>query len=143
MNNKGRVLVVDDEDRLRETMTRILERGGYVADAAPDGLAALEKLASQEFDVVILDMKMPGLSGAETFQNILQRGFDVETICLTGHVSTEEAMDMIQQGMFDYLLKPAAPTDILKKVEQAIESKRLRNGEINLDEILRHSTDDL
>ncbi len=123
MEIMAKILVVDDEERFRKTMTRILKENGFQVDEASDGLSALEKMAEGDFDVVLLDMKMPGLSGEETFQNIVQQGFDVETIFLTGHVSAQDAIKNIQHGAFSYLLKPASIPEILKTVRQAMERK--------------------
>jgi DNA-binding NtrC family response regulator len=137
MGIKAKILVVDDEDRFRKTISRILSDKGYEVDEAPDGVVALEKLADGGFDVVLLDMKMPQLSGEETFKSIITQGFDVETVCLTGHVSAHDAMEMIRQGAFDYLLKPASVSEILQKVQQAVERKRVRNGEMDINDLLR------
>jgi len=138
MEAKAKILVVDDEDRFRKTLTRMLKESGFQVDGAPDGLTALEKLEDGDFDVVLLDMKMPGLSGEETLQNILQQGFDVETICLTGHVSAEDVIKNIRHGAFDYLLKPASIPEILKAVRQALERKLLRSGEIGIHDLLNN-----
>jgi DNA-binding NtrC family response regulator len=137
MGTTAKILVVDDEDRFRKTISRILTDKGYEVDEAQNGVVALEKLADGGFDVVLLDMKMPQLSGEETFKSILSQGFDVETVCLTGHVSAHDAMEMIRQGAFDYLLKPASVSEILQKVQQAVERKRVRNGEMDINDLLR------
>ena len=131
-----KVLVVDDEDRFRKTTVRMLNEKGLMADEAADGVAALEKLATGDFDVVLLDIKMPGLSGEETFQRIQENCFDVETVFLSGHVSLNRAIDLIQHGAFDYLLKPASFQDIVKKINQAYEQKMLRNDKIGIHDLL-------
>lgn len=136
MQRKTNVLVVDDEERFRQTIRRLLERAGHAVEEAPDGETALRLLADGHFDVVLLDLKMPGLSGEETFQKIRQRGIDVEVICLTGHVSVPDATKLLQKGAFDYLLKPASVPDILECVNRAAESKLLRNEEIKVADLL-------
>jgi DNA-binding NtrC family response regulator len=136
METKARVLVVDDEERFRKTLIRLLRESGFQVDGAPDGLAALEKLGDGDFDVVLLDMKMPGLSGEETLQKILEQNHDVEIICLTGHVSAEDVIKNIRHGAFDYLLKPASIPEILKAVQQALKRKLLRNGQIGIHDLL-------
>lgn len=136
MEVSARILVIDDEDRFRQSMARLLAKNGHVVEAAPDGMTAIGLLENNDFDVVLLDMKMPGLSGEETFHQITQRGFDVETICLTGHVSTSDAMKLLQKGAFDYLLEPAALPEILECITRAVESKRQRNDEIQISHLI-------
>ncbi|WP_419786850.1 response regulator [Pseudodesulfovibrio sp.] len=136
MQTMARVLVVDDEERFRHTLHRLLEKAGHTVDEAPDGETALRKLGAEPFDVVLLDLKMPGLSGEDTFLKIRQRGVDVEVVCLTGHVSVPDATKLLERGAFDYLLKPAAMSDILQCVARAAESKRLRNEEIEVADLL-------
>ncbi|SDL57876.1 Response regulator receiver domain-containing protein [Maridesulfovibrio ferrireducens] len=137
-SSKGiiKVLVVDDEERFRKTTVRMLKDKGLVVDDAADGAIALEKLAEGDFDVVLLDIKMPGLSGEETFHRIQQNSFDVETVFLSGHVSLNRAVDLIQHGAFDYILKPASFQDIFKKIQKAYDQKMLRNGKIDIHDLL-------
>ncbi|NDV19864.1 response regulator [Pseudodesulfovibrio sp. JC047] len=139
MESTARVLVVDDEERFRKSMARILRSKGYVVDEVGDGMAALNTLATGGFDVVLLDLKMPEMSGEETFQEIRLQGFDVETICLTGHVSIDDATRLLRRGVFDYLVKPASVDEILGAVQRAMEKKQLRNDEIAIDQLFRNS----
>ncbi|WP_207261345.1 response regulator [Desulfovibrio sp. Huiquan2017] len=136
MTHKARILVVDDEDRFRQSLCRLLRAEGYTVDAAANGLDALNKLATNEFDVVLLDMKMPGMSGSETFNEIQLQGFDVETVCLTGHTSISDAMKLLHNGVFDYLLKPASMPEIVGTVQRAMERKLLRHGQIGMSELI-------
>lgn len=136
MTRKARILVVDDEDRFRQSLCRLLRAEGYPVEAACDGGEALNKLVTGQFDVVLLDMKMPGMSGAEVFGEIQLQGFDVETVCLTGHTSISDAMELLHNGVFDYLLKPASLPEIVNTVQRAMERKLLRHGEIGLTELL-------
>lgn len=138
MQITAKILVVDDEDRFRHSIRRLLEKNGHTVDDAPDGMTAINKLESEDFDVVLLDMRMPGISGEETFHKIQHHGFDVEVICLTGHVSIDDAMKLLQKGAFDYLLKPASVPEILKVVKRALESKMLRNNEIKIPQLLQN-----
>jgi DNA-binding NtrC family response regulator len=136
MTPKARILVVDDEDRFRHSLCRLLRAEGFTVDSAANGLDALNKLATDEFDVVLLDMKMDRMSGAETFNEIRLQGFDVETVCLTGHTSISDAMKLLHEGVFDYLLKPASMPEILETVQRAMERKLLRHGKIGVSELL-------
>ena len=136
MTIKTRILVVDDEERFRESIARLLKAEGHEVGTAGDGMAALNSLAGKDYDVVLLDMKMPGLSGAETFHEIQVQGFDVETICLTGHAAIDEATGLLQMGVFDYLLKPASVPEILETVQRAMERKLLRHGDIDITHLI-------
>ncbi|WP_319543269.1 response regulator [uncultured Pseudodesulfovibrio sp.] len=138
METIARILVVDDEERFRKSMVRILKSKGYVVDEACDGMDALNKLATGGFDVVLLDLKMPELSGEETYNEIRLQGFDVETICLTGHVSINEATQLLQRGVFDYLVKPASVEEIITAVQRAMDKKQLRNNEIEIDQLFKN-----
>jgi DNA-binding NtrC family response regulator len=139
MTVKARILVVDDEERFRQSLCRLLRAEGFTAEPAESGLDALNKLATGEFDVVLLDMKMHGMSGAETFNEIQLQGFDVETVCLTGHTSISDAMKLLHNGVFDYLLKPASMPEILETVQRAMERKLLRHGQIGMTELIEGS----
>jgi len=139
MTVKARILVVDDEERFRQSLCRLLRAEGFTAEPAESGLDALNKLATGEFDVVLLDMKMHGMSGAETFNEIQLQGFDVETVCLTGHTSISDAMKLLHNGVFDYLLKPASMPEILETVQRAMERKLLRHGRIGMTELIEGS----
>nr|WP_321258351.1 response regulator [uncultured Pseudodesulfovibrio sp.] len=140
METTARILVVDDEERFRKSMARILRSKGYAVDEASDGMDALNRLATGGFDVVLLDLKMPELSGEETYNEIRLQGFDVETICLTGHVSINDATKLLQRGVFDYLVKPASVEEILSTVQRAMEKKQLRNNEIEIAQLFKNST---
>ncbi|WP_187170595.1 response regulator [Salidesulfovibrio onnuriiensis] len=132
-----KILIVDDEDRFRRSVTRLLNESGCMADAAPNGPEALDKLVAREFDVVLLDINMPGMSGEATFEAIKERGFDVETIFLTGQASMNDAIRLLQQGAFDYLLKPADIGEIAKVVRRAMQKKLIRHGKVELAQILK------
>lgn len=118
-----RVLVVDDEERFRTTLVKLLGTQGLVADAAPGGAKALEMLAEKPFDVVLLDVKMPDISGQEVLPRIKAIAPNVEVLILTGHASVDIAADMIAGGAADYLLKPC-PLDELVGCVRAVYDRR-------------------
>lgn len=136
MGKNIRVLVVDDEERFRDNIVRILNGKGMQAQGAEDGEHALVITDDNEFDVILLDMKMPGMSGKETLSHMMRNKVNAEVIVLTGHASVSGALDMMELGAFDYLLKPAAVSDLLKKVRLAGEKKFLREGRIGMQDIL-------
>ncbi len=123
-----RVLLVDDEDNYRNAIARRLERRNLVVSQAPDGTACLEYLGENEVDVVVLDMKMPGMSGMETFKEISKYYPGLKVIFLTGNAALTEGVEGIKAGAFDYLAKPVEIDHLAGKIRQAWELKRLEEG---------------
>lgn len=121
-----RVLIVDDEDDFRETIIKRLKNRKLQADGAESGHKALDLLKTQDFDVVILDVKMPGMDGIETLKEIKIRKPKTEVIMLTGHASVESGIQGMQLGAFDYVMKPVPLDELLDKMRQAYERKLLQ-----------------
>lgn len=121
-----RVLVVDDEADFLETLVRRLGKRQVEAQGVPGGREALEFLSQRSVDVVILDVRMPGMNGLEVLQEIKKRWPDVEVILLTGHASVESGLQGMELGAFDYVMKPCKLTELLPKIELAYERKCLR-----------------
>lgn len=121
-----KVLVVDDELDFLETIVKRLERRRITVTGVASGEEALKQLETFPVDVVILDVKMPGMDGLETLRHIKRRWPFVEVILLTGHGSVESGIQGMELGAYDYVMKPAKLGDLIAKVEQAYERKRLR-----------------
>ncbi len=126
MPHKPKVLVVDDEERFRTTLSKMLKAQGLEVRVAASGEEALEKIKAEPCDVVLLDIRMPGMGGIAALTAI--KGVDslIEVIILSGHASLDAAMELIQRGAYDYLLKPCPVEDVLVKIESAWEKKRER-----------------
>jgi DNA-binding NtrC family response regulator len=103
---KIRLLVVDDERDFLEGLSRTLGRRGMKVTTADNGAAALEILSRQEFDVALLDVKMPGIDGIELMQRILKHYPRTQVLLLTGHPTMDQALKGVEMGAYDYLLKP-------------------------------------
>nr|WP_211922587.1 response regulator [Solidesulfovibrio aerotolerans] len=114
-----RVLLVDDEESYVETLRKRLMRRGLVVSMANSGEQALESLAENPVDVVLLDVKMPGMDGMETLTRIKAAHPRVEVIMLTGHANVDVAIRGMEQGAFDYLMKPAEMDDLYYKIQDA------------------------
>jgi DNA-binding NtrC family response regulator len=125
-----RVLVVDDEDDFRETFIKRLKKRELDVTGAESGEKALEILNNLLFDVVILDVKMPGLDGVETLQEMKKKRPLMEVIMLTGHSTVETAIDGLKLGAFDYIMKPADFDELLEKMTQAYEKKKAHEMKI-------------
>ena len=116
-----RLLLVDDEDDFRQALKRRLEKRGIVTFEANDGSTCLDVLARQPVDVVVMDVKMPGMGGIETLNRIKAAYSDTEVILLTGHAATEDGVAGIKAGAFDYLTKPVSFEHLLGKMNQAYD----------------------
>ena len=119
------VLLVDDEIPFVETMTKRLTKRNLRVIMAFNGEEALEKLdKNRNLDVVILDVKMPGMDGIETLGEIKKSYPLTEVIMLTGHATVESAIEGMKSGAFDYLMKPCDLEQLMVKVEEATKKKR-------------------
>ncbi len=119
-----KVLIVDDEDDFRETIVKRLKSRKIVAEGAEDGKKALELINNNVFDVIVLDVKMPGMDGIETLRHIKAKNPQIEVIMLTGHASVDFGIKGMQLGAFDYVMKPAPLHDLLDKIRQAYDKKK-------------------
>ena len=133
MNNRANILIVDDEEVVRLSHLRSLESADCNARAAADGNEALQVMEQHPFDVVLLDLRMPGLDGMDLLKTIKQRWPDSEVVVITGFPSIESAKQAVKLGAFDYLAKPVGPNDVIKATNEAMNQKRwaLRSNPIN------------
>jgi DNA-binding NtrC family response regulator len=125
------VLLVDDEPAFLETLKKRLTARNVSVQTAPGGKEALDLLRAQvPIEVVILDVKMPGMDGIETLKAIKRAHPLVEVLMLTGHATVESAIHGMQQGAFDYLMKPCDIDQLLSKLTHACSRKRLHEEKI-------------
>jgi CheY-like chemotaxis protein len=142
MEDKIKVLMVDDEEQFRSTTSKILTRRGYATTIAGSGEEALGILKKEPQDVVILDVKMPGMDGHETLAEIKKIDPDVPVIMLTGHGALDSAKESLKHGAFDYLNKPCEIDLLAAKIRDAHtaakkgvkEEKKARDIMIPLEE---------
>jgi len=120
-----RVLVVDDERPTRLLMEKELPRAGCAVATAESGEEALEKVRAQEFDVILLDLKMPGIGGMETLRRIRDSGSSAEVVVLTGHPDVATAIEAMKLGAYDYLTKPFKLAEVEVVLRRAAERQRL------------------
>jgi len=120
-----KVLVVDDEADFLETIVMRLQRRKIDATGVDGGKKALEIVGNERFDVVVLDVLMPGMDGIETLKLLKKKDPFIEVIILTGHGSVESGLQGMQFGAFDYIMKPADLNELLEKIQQAYERKRI------------------
>jgi DNA-binding NtrC family response regulator len=121
-----RVLVVDDERPTRLLMERELPRAGCAVTSAESGEQALDSLQRQDFDVVLLDLKMPGMGGMEALRRIRESGASAEVVVLTGHPDVNTAIEAMKLGAYDYLTKPFKLAEVEAVLRRAADRRRLQ-----------------
>ncbi len=126
MSLKARALIVDDEERYRITLKKLLTANGLETEAVGSGVEAVEELRQRPYDVILLDVKMPGMSGIEALAELKKINPEVEVIILTGHASVDVAVEIMKLGGYEYLLKPCPMDELLAKIESAYERKMVR-----------------
>jgi DNA-binding NtrC family response regulator len=127
-----RVLVVDDEEPFRILMESELGRMGHSVQCVQSGEEALSALAARDFEVVLLDLKMPGMGGMEALKRMKEAGLSAEVIVLTGHPDIDDAIQAMKLGAYDYLTKPARLSEVEEVLKRAAEKKRLQKENIAL-----------
>ncbi len=130
------ILIVDDEKSLREMLAILLEREGYRISQVDNGQKALNCVATTEFDLIITDMKMPELSGLELLRSLREQDNDVTVLMMTAFSSTEEAVEAMKLGAYDYITKPFKNDEIRLVVKNALERKKLQQENRRLKEQL-------
>ena len=116
-------LIVDDEVVFCENMAKLLNKRGYQVDAVNGGKEAIRVLQKDLYDVVVLDLKMPGMNGIDTLQKINELGVTSQTIMLTGHGCVDSAMEAIKLGAYDYIPKPCEVEELCAMIENSQQNK--------------------
>ena len=127
---KTRVLIVDDEKEFTDTLSERLRTRDYDVTASYSGKDAVSKIGGYNFDVVILDVAMPGMDGIETLREIKRQKPLTEVIMLTGNATVETAIEGMKLGAHDYLMKPCETDDLVSKINRAREKKREQEDRI-------------
>ena len=122
----AKVLVVDDEDSIRSLLERILSRAGHIVLSSANGQEALNQLPQQNVDIILLDIKMPGISGMEVLQQLSARWPEICVIMLTAMTDLEIAVEAMKQGAYDYITKPFNHDDLIFKIQRALEKHNLK-----------------
>src|SRR5512134_3562315 len=121
------LLLVDDEEALREVVAERLVEHGFVVEHAASGEQALEKLAGFAFDILLTDLRLPGIGGREVLAAALERYPDLIAIIITGYGTVKDAVDAIKQGAADFIAKPFQFDEVLHVIESSLEQRRLRS----------------
>jgi DNA-binding NtrC family response regulator len=125
-----KVLFVDDETDFLETLMKRMKKRGVDVAGVGSGEQALDYLNNQPVDVIVLDVKMPGIGGINTLREIKKIDSLMEVIMLTGHASIEAAIEGMQLGAFDYLMKPADFDELFYKIQDAFKRRTIQKQKI-------------
>jgi len=120
--NKIKILLIDDENEFTSTLAERLEIRGYDAKTTDSGEAGIELIQNENFDIAILDLMMPGMSGIETLRQIKIINTALPVILLTGHGSTKEGVEGMRIGAADYLMKPLDINDLMEKINETLNT---------------------
>jgi len=131
----NRILIIDDDDQLRKSFEKLLTEEGYSVEGAASGEAGLKKIRVNPPDIVVLDMRLPGMNGIEVFEAIHERDPKLPVIIMTAFGTTETAIEATKMGAFDYILKPFDIPDMLATIEQALESSRFMRLPVDMNAI--------
>jgi two-component system response regulator PilR (NtrC family) len=137
MSSKGIIHLIDDEPVIHDVLGQLLTSEGYEVEISASGEEALEKFPSQSFDVILLDLLMPGMDGIEVLRRIKKVDPQAAVIIITAYGSVESAIAAMKIGALDYVQKPFKHDDLLLAIEKAVERKRLQDENIRLKDELR------
>jgi two-component system response regulator PilR (NtrC family) len=137
MSSKGIIHVIDDEPVIHDVLAQLLTSEGYEVEISASGEEAMEKFPSQSFDVILLDLLMPGMDGIEVLRRIKKVDPLAPVIIITAYGSVESAISAMKIGALDYVQKPFKHDDLLLAIEKAVERKRLQDENIRLKDELR------
>ncbi|HHS12233.1 MAG TPA: response regulator [bacterium] len=129
-----KILIVDDEEAMRDSCAQVLEREGYALEMAENGETGLEKIRSFDPDLVLLDLKMPGLSGMEVLDRTRNMDPNLVIVVITGYATVESAVEAMKYGAYDYLPKPFTPDELRLIVRRGLERRRIRMERDRLQE---------
>ena len=124
MSKKNKVLVVDDDETVRRSYLRSLQSTSCQVAAAKDGEEALQRMEQNPYDVVLLDMRMPGQDGLAVLRTIKQKWPDSEVVIITGYPTVDSAKQAVRLGAFDYVAKPVGPQEVINVTDGAITRKQ-------------------
>ena len=121
----AKVLIVDDERSIRKTLRDILEFEKYTVDEAVDGLECVVKIKQNKYDVIVLDIKMPKMDGMDALERIQELASDTPVVMISGHATTDTAVEAVKKGAFDFISKPPDLNRLLITLRNAMDKSSL------------------
>ncbi|HEU5434970.1 MAG TPA: response regulator, partial [Telluria sp.] len=134
-----RILLVDDEPRLLSSLYELLRDRDYQLYTASSGAEALAHLEKTRFELVLLDLRLPDMSGHDIMDFINQKGYDADVIVMSGEVGIDAAIGALKRGAYDYLRKPYSREELLKTVDNALQQRRLAAANLHIASQLENS----
>ncbi len=131
-----RILIIDDERSIRKTVGISLESEGYYVDTAETGTEGLEKISTYDFNVILLDLRLPDINGMEILQRVFNDGHDVVVIIITAHGSIDSAVEAVKSGAFHYITKPIDHENMKLLIRKGLEKKKLIKENLLLRETI-------
>lgn len=128
----GRILVIDDEENIRETLSEFLSLTGYEVDTACNGAEGLDRLGRDSYDLVLSDLKMPGVDGIAVIEWVKETQPDLPVLVMSGHATVDSTIRALRLGAYDYLLKPFSLDEIERTIENCLEKRRLEAANTEL-----------
>jgi DNA-binding NtrC family response regulator len=125
MKEPAHILIVDDEESIRDSMGQVLRKEGYTVREAVEGKAGLSLFSSETFEVVFLDLKLPGIKGMDVLSQIKEASPETPVVIITGYASIESAVEAMKRGAFDYMPKPFTPEELRVITRRALERRKL------------------
>jgi DNA-binding NtrC family response regulator len=125
MAKKPRILVVDDDDSMRESLKDLLMEEGYRVGLAAGGMEAINMTQKERWEVILLDLKMPGMDGLETLKRLKEAGTEAEIVMMTAYATIDTAVRAMKEGAFDYLVKPFDPDELEMQIKKIVAHKDL------------------
>jgi len=131
-----KILVVDDESHVRESAVRLLRRKGYQAEGAASGFEALERIAAESFDLLLIDIKMPGMSGLELLRQVKEMNPEIMALIITGYGTVDNAIEALELGALGFVRKPMPVDELLKAINATLAKGRLRKENARLQALM-------
>lgn len=143
--NTGKILVIDDEERMCKIIKAALETKGIEVKTAYDGSSALELFAKESFDIIVTDLRMPGIDGLSVLNKVKAKSLQTEVILITAYATAQTAVEAMKQGAYDYIIKPFEMAELRLKIQRILEQKKLKEENIQLRHELtqRYSLDNM
>jgi len=132
MSEKPKILIVDDETIMRNSLTKWLEEDDFTPIAVSSGMQALEILEKDEPDVILVDIKMPGMDGITLLKKLKEKHENIPVIMITAYATVENAIESMKEGAYDYVMKPFPPEKISYLLKRIVEHQRLAKENIRL-----------
>ncbi|HSB80732.1 MAG TPA: sigma-54 dependent transcriptional regulator, partial [Candidatus Methylomirabilis sp.] len=137
MTKHERILIVDDEEQMRDLLVKVLEKNGFQVAVCGGGGEALAFLEKEPMDLVVTDVRMPGMGGMEALRAIKELNPEIVVIIMTAFGSIDQAVQAVKDGAYDYINKPFKIDEMLLTIEKALEERRLRHEVTTLRQELR------